>query len=146
MSALRPSGVTERPIDVVLVEDDCDYRELLALLLGRAGCVVRAFADVQSAHGAILAHLPDVVLTDLHLTCGLSGSALAAMLRTEPTTSHVALIAVTGDGSPGREHAEYFDTCLLKPVDLDVLLAEVRTFAAKARTRWRLASVTAHAG
>jgi CheY-like chemotaxis protein len=130
------SGVSERVIDVVLVEDEADARDLLAGLLASDGCRVRAFDTAEAAFAAARADAPDVIVTDLVLGARLAtGWALAEMLRCEEATKHVPLIAVTGKVEPRIEYARPFDAFLLKPVDVDLLLDLVRQLARASRER-----------
>lgn len=115
------------PRTVLLVEDNEDLRRLLARRLRRAGH--RIFEACTGIEGRELAQqtLPDTVLLDVGLP-GLDGFALAQELRATPALSTSLLIALTGYGSDdAREHARRagFDAHLVKPVDLEQLLALV---------------------
>lgn len=130
----RVSGVSESPHDVVIVEDDPDHLELLTNMLSSDAHFVRAYASAEEAHAAVLARPPDIVITDLQLG-GVAGWTLAEMLRGDPRTSHIALVAVTGAVDPRREVVTHFDAYLPKPVDLEVLLGLVRNLASMSRAK-----------
>jgi CheY-like chemotaxis protein len=67
--------------------------------------------------------VPDVVVTDLVLRPHrATGWALAEMLRREPRTSHIALIALTGRVDPRMEVVRAFDAYLRKPAEVQLLL------------------------
>jgi CheY-like chemotaxis protein len=115
------------PHTILLVEDNDDLRKLLARRLRRAGH--RIFEASTGLEGRDLAQqaLPDTVLLDVGLP-GLDGFALAEELRATPALSAALLIALTGYGSEDvRDHARRagFDAHLVKPVDLEHLLALV---------------------
>jgi CheY-like chemotaxis protein len=117
------SGVIERPIDAIVVEDHEDTRELIVELLRMHGCRVRPFGCAEDAFAAALADVPDVVVTDLVLRPHrATGWALAEMLRREAATRHVALIALTGRVDPRTEIVRAFDAYLRKPAEVDLML------------------------
>jgi len=119
---------------LVIVEDDADHRTMLAEILSMDRHVVRAYPSAEDAHAAILVRTPDIVITDLKLG-GVAGWKLAEMLRTDPRTRHVALVAVTGAVDPRREVVTHFDAYLPKPIDLDVLRELVRNLASMSRAK-----------
>lgn len=131
------SGVAQRPIDVLVVEDDDDCRAELAALLVANDCVVRAVATAESAHDCALERVPDVVVTDLRLTGSSAGWTLADALRAEPRTRDVALIAVTGVVEPRQAVVTPFDAYLRKPIEVGLLVALVKQLAALGRGRRR---------
>lgn len=144
MERTRPkrSGVTEKVIDVIVVEDDHDCRLMLATALTAAECVVLAVAGADAAYEAAQRRVPDVIVTDLHLRDGSAGWTLAQVLRADPRTRDVGLIAVTGLVAPAMEIVAPFDAYLRKPFDLDLIIQLVRQLAAVSRE----ARQRAHAG
>lgn len=132
----RISDVTQvRPIDVLVVEDDGDTRELFVELLRRAGCAVRALATSEDALREVRVAAPEIVLTDLALAEGGSGLSLAVRLRASPATAGIGLIAVSGAVEPEWATVQPFDAYLRKPIDYDVLVDLVLTLADALRTR-----------
>lgn len=107
--------------DVIVLDDDEDTLALMEMALRGAGHGVRAFSSARAALSAIADSLPDIVVTDLRLSGGTSGSDLARSLRQDPSTSHVALIAVSGVVDPDWPVVRPFDAYLHKPIELDVL-------------------------
>jgi PAS domain S-box-containing protein len=109
---------------VLVVDDDSDAADSLALLLARRGFEVERAHDAASALTAASSFHPQIVLTDVHLG-GVDGTALARTLRRprEVGSEHIRVVAVTGRS---REElgvdAELFDAVVRKPVDLDELL------------------------
>ena len=116
---------------VLIVDDNQDAAESLAILLRLAGCDVRTAHDGLEAVGAAAVFRPDVAILDLGLP-GLNGYEVARRIRKEQGTG-VRLIAVTGwgqDEDRRRTAAAGFDHHLTKPVELDELrrlLASVPT-------------------
>jgi signal transduction histidine kinase/CheY-like chemotaxis protein len=96
---------------VLVVEDHADTRQMLMLLVERAGHQVRGAADGPQAIAEAKEFDPDIVLLDIGLP-GLDGYAVARELRAH---SDAKLIALTGYGALSQEAP--FDEHLLKPVE-----------------------------
>lgn len=107
---------------IVIVDDDRDAANSLAILLTQDGFEVHTAADGASALGVIARHPPLCVLTDVHMP-GIDGLELARELRAR-YGSELVLIAVTGWGDPAERTAPKFadfDYCLRKPLNLQRL-------------------------
>jgi len=123
--SLQPSA---QPRRVLIVEDNRDAADTLADLLRIFGYEVRVAYD--GATGVEAAHLfhPETILCDLGLP-GLDGYEVARQLRGDAGTAGIRLIAITGYGAePDVQRAQEagFDEHLVKPVDPDRLLVELR--------------------
>jgi CheY-like chemotaxis protein len=105
---------------VLVVDDNADAAESLALLLSVWGHEARVAYDGPGALRLAREERPAVVLLDLGLP-GLSGYAVAQRLRQEPGLGQTLLVAVTGSAADGGSHEAGLDLHLTKPVDLDVL-------------------------
>ena len=108
---------------VLVVDDNHDAVETLAMLLGLWGHDVRLAADGPSAVESAAAHRPDVVLLDISLP-GMSGYEVAERLRANPELRETVLVAMTGYGQAEdkKETREAgFTLHLVKPVEPDVL-------------------------
>jgi len=108
---------------VLVVDDNHDAVETLAMLLGLWGHDVRLAADGPSAVETAAAHRPDVVLLDISLP-GMSGYEVAERLRANPELRETVLVAMTGYGQAEdkKETSEAgFTLHLVKPVEPDVL-------------------------
>jgi two-component system, cell cycle response regulator DivK len=121
-------------LPLVLIVDDNDRNRKLArdvLRLAR----FRTLEAVTAAEGIALAseHLPDVILMDLRLP-DLDGTGAARMLRAEPRTSRIPVVAVTALRLDGREDwllDAGFAGYIAKPIDIDVFPDLVRGFCAR---------------
>jgi CheY-like chemotaxis protein len=109
----------DRPLRVLVVDDNADMRGTLRVLLGLWGHQTAEAADGDSALGLAATFRPDAVLLDIGLP-GLDGYDVARRLRQLPGLGDVLLIAVTGYGRPEDVAAcreAGFDRHLLKPFD-----------------------------
>lgn len=122
---------------VLVVDDNRDAADSLALLLELSGYQVATAADGYSALTAARGFRPEVVLLDIGLP-GLDGYAVVQRLRQDPDTRSAHVIAISGyGGEEQRERSRQagFDLHLVKPVDpefLQRLLAEQKPRSAPA--------------
>jgi signal transduction histidine kinase len=105
---------------LVLVDDNVDAVESLAMILRRAGHDVSTAYDATAALRMIDEHRPDLAFLDIGLP-GMDGYALAREIRSRPHLRHIVLIALTGYGKPeDRRRAKEagFDHHLTKPAGM----------------------------
>jgi len=131
------SALPERPL-VLLVEDDRDGRVLFAAWLADAGFeVVTAHNGLQALDRAFEI-LPDAILTDLHIP-GIDGYELTRRLKSDPRTSAIPVLAVTGYApfaqDPSRADRAGCDAILPKPCEAADLVTTLRALIADARGR-----------
>jgi CheY-like chemotaxis protein len=139
---------------LLVVDDNRDAADSLALLLGLWGYRPRVAYDAPSAIALAGAEVADGVLLDLALP-GVDGFQLAADLRRRPGWADVPLVAVTGhaeDGHRRRARSAGFAQFLVKPVDpvgLQRLLGDllrVRLLAVRMEALARRHAELAHEG
>jgi CheY-like chemotaxis protein len=125
-AAAGPRGA----LDVLLVDDNADAAESLALVLRAQGHRVHVEHGAQSALEHALAAPPRVVLLDIGLP-DMDGLELARRLRAAERTRGALLVALTGYGqAEDRERSQGagFDFHLVKPADpwrIAALLADL---------------------
>jgi CheY-like chemotaxis protein len=110
---------------VLVVDDNRDSAESLALILSLQGHESRCVHDGREALSTGGTYEPDVVILDIGMP-GLNGYETARLIRAQPWGRDVTLIAVTGWGRPDdkrRAEEAGFDHHLVKPVELDSLAA-----------------------
>jgi CheY-like chemotaxis protein len=105
------------PRRVLVVEDDADAADALAILLRCWGHDVQVARNGRVALAAARARPPDTVLLDLNLGNGPDGLELAYQLRGEPALHDTRMFAVTGHPPEVAGVAGELDGVLLKPVD-----------------------------
>ncbi len=109
------------PRRVLVVDDNRDGSNSLALLLKMRGHEVQVAHDGATALVTALAMRPEVVLLDIGLP-DLDGYEVARRLRNEAGTKEALLVALTGYGQEDdrrRSREAGFDHHLVKPVDFD---------------------------
>jgi len=108
---------------ILLLEDDSDARESMAMLLELAGAAVVSTPTAEDALAALQNGEFDAVVTDVAMP-GRSGFWLVGQIRQLPSRPTVPVLAVTGHPFPrdGMLRAG-FDDQMLKPVSPDVLYA-----------------------
>jgi signal transduction histidine kinase len=134
-----PSCKPSSDLRILVVDDNKDAAQSLAMVLQVEGYKVCTANDGASALRAFTEFSPDAVFLDLGLP-GMDGYTVARRLREQDPSTDLLLIAVTGYGSDvdkSRSRAAGFNHHLIKPVDfaeLQRLLEEkVAACAADAR-------------
>jgi len=116
----EPRGPSRR---VLVVDDNDDAAESLAILLRLMSHHVRVAHDGLTALRMAADEPPEVVLLDIGMP-GLNGFEVAQRLREQPWGRSLILIALTGWGQEGdrrRSRQAGFDFHMVKPVDPDAL-------------------------
>jgi len=129
---------------VLVVDDDEDCREGLAMVLEIAGAEVRTAADGLAGLELAADFEPEIVLLDIRMP-KLDGYEAARQLRAGPRGDALILIALTGSGQP--EHVEKsriagFDEHLTKPVEPDSLLKLIENIKPRAQAERSIAVTT----
>ena len=132
-----PDGSPSPPVSgrkILVVDDNVDSADLIALLLESVGHEVRTAYAGNRALDQADAFRPDIVLLDLGLP-DLDGYEVARRIRTLPWGGDVVLVAISGwgrDEDRRRSTAAGFDRHLTKPVDPDLLFRTIRDAAPNA--------------
>jgi len=121
-AASRATAPTD--IRVLVVDDNEDAANALAMALDAAGVAHRVVHDGPNALAMADMFSPDAVLLDIGMP-GMDGYEVARRLRAHPDHARVLLVALTG-WSHEQDHvhsqAAGFDHHLRKPAELDQLL------------------------
>ena len=97
MTTAAPNG-TGHPKSVVLVEDDADFSELVALILAETGVELIQTQSGQAALAALHARVPDLVILDLMLP-DMSGWDVFINMRGALATATVPVIILSSVGT-----------------------------------------------
>jgi PAS domain S-box-containing protein len=119
----EPGPLELRPRRVLIVDDNADSADSMAMLLGLDQHDVRVVYDGNTALEAAREFEPEVLLLDIGLP-GTDGYAVARQLGALAESKAPILIAVTGYGQAEdreRSKAAGFHHHLVKPVDPEVL-------------------------
>ena len=135
--AAKPEPVpAKQPVQsrrILIVDDNVDSADSLALLLNMTGNETLTVHDGQAALDAADRHRPEVVLLDIGLP-GLNGYEVARRIRDQPWGKNIVLIALTGWGQEEdrrRSQEAGFDGHLVKPVNYLALMTLLGSDMAK---------------
>lgn len=120
---------------VLVVDDNVDSAEMIALLLSMDGYEVEYVHDGLAALRAAERFQPDVVILDIGLP-ELDGHEVARRLRQDPRLGDKRLIALSGYGQAAdreKSRTAGFDEHLVKPIALDALRGAMSCQAARQR-------------
>jgi len=123
----RPTkGATARPVRrrVLIVDDNQDGAESLAVLLQLGGHETHTAHDGQQAIEDAERLRPDIVLLDIGLP-RLNGYEVCRRIREQPWGKELSMVAVTGWGQQEdrrRSQEAGFDTHIVKPVEPEALM------------------------
>lgn len=135
----EPGGrVQQRPLNVLVVEDDDTNATLVKIILERAGCSVRRAADAEEVFAEIDSCHFDIVFMDYRLP-GMAGVDITRILRQREESSNAPLRIVGVTASAFAEDraaclAAGMDDLVIKPYRLDTINQCLVDFAAKRRS------------
>jgi len=118
-----------KAVRVLVVDDNQDSAETLALLLTLEGHTVATAFDGATALAEAARFQPQLVLLDIGMP-GMNGYEVARELRAREATKSTVIVALTGYGQPedrARAAEAGFTDHLTKPIIAEKLLALVKT-------------------
>ncbi len=113
------SAPSTAPRSILVVEDNRDTADSLAMLLGMEGHEVVVAHDGDEGLRKAEALRPDAILLDIGLP-GISGTEVCRSIRARPWGGEPVIVALTGWGQEQdhqRSREAGFDAHLVKPVD-----------------------------
>lgn len=116
---------------LVLVIEDNEANQMLArAVLERAGFQVEIAGSASDALAQLNARAPDLILMDVQLP-GQDGLSLTRQLKSDATTTHIPIVALTAHAMTGDRELALEAGCagyISKPIDVRSLGDQVRQF------------------
>jgi signal transduction histidine kinase/DNA-binding response OmpR family regulator len=112
---------------ILVVDDNADAAESIAVLMQIDGHEVRTVTDAMQALACIDKFAPQVAIIDIGLP-GMNGYELAAGIRANPSLPKPLLIALTGYGQAedfDRSRDAGFDHHFVKPAEIQAIQAAI---------------------
>ena len=120
-------------LNLLLVEDDADGREMLATLLRRHAATVTTASSVREAMDELSQHIPDLIISDIAMPEEDGYSFIRRLRRTsDEAQQRLPAIALTAHArSNDREHAlaAGYDDHVVKPVTPSHLIRAIQRLA-----------------
>lgn len=104
---------------ILIVDDDPSNRKLISMVLELEGYLVLTAETAEEALELIWEAAPDLALIDLELP-RMDGLSLARLLRAEPRTRHLPIIALSAHAMKdeiAKAAAAGCDAYITKPID-----------------------------
>ncbi len=120
--------VEDNPASLMLVEQIIQSHPQLRLLCARDGYLGIALART---------HLPDIILLDINLP-GLSGNHVMKMLRLDPVTAHIPIVALSANAQPdamAKGLTSGFFSYISKPIKINELMNTINEALALAANK-----------
>jgi CheY-like chemotaxis protein len=124
--------VNGEDLQVLVVEDDRDTREMLEQFLEFEGFAVRTAVNGAAALDSLRSgQRPCVILLDLMMPV-MNGWQFRAAQTQDPHFASIPVVVITAAGPRGAIPSIAADGWLAKPVDFEHLLAAIRPFCSRA--------------
>lgn len=118
---------------VLVVEDEFGNREVLQLLLEAEGYRVQTASNGQAALTLLAAEVPALILSDFMMPA-MNGGELGLKVRLDATLAQVPFVVMSATSEDVvRQSFRDYDAFLVKPFDIDTMLALVRRLCAHGR-------------
>lgn len=118
---------------ILVIEDNAANMKLIALLLQNAGHATIRAADAETGLALAGAEQPDLILMDIQLP-GMDGLAATALLKRDPTTAAIPVIALTAmamKADQEKTRAAGCDAYIAKPLRYQELYAAIDALLAR---------------
>ncbi len=119
---------------ILVIEDNPDNMVLTVMLLESVGHTVLPAIDAEAGLTIARAERPDLILMDIQLP-GMDGLQATALLKQDPVTRVIPVIALTAlamKGDEERIRAAGCDGYIAKPIAIQEFLATITAQLAKA--------------
>lgn len=114
------------PKTILIAEDSANIQKLLHTSITRRGYNVQLASDGQVALQEINNNIPDLLITDINMP-NLDGISLISILRADPKTSLLPIIALSAEADKFRFVLDttMVQSLISKPIQLFILCATV---------------------
>ena len=129
-------AMNSSPLNVLVVDDEPDLRDLIEYNLIQSGHTVQTANDGLDALECIQNHIPDLIVLDVMMP-GLTGIQVAKRLRSEAQTSSIPIIMLTAKAQEAHELEGLdagADDYITKPFSMPILIARIQTLARRTNT------------
>jgi PAS domain S-box-containing protein len=133
---LAKAALSLKGLRLLIVDDETDTRELLALVLRNEGAIVTTAASAAEALALLETNSPDILICDIAMP-GENGYLLLEKFRAieqssgRPSVPAVALTAYAREEDRDAAFEGGFDMHLAKPIDSEKLISALLTVASK---------------
>jgi two-component system, OmpR family, phosphate regulon response regulator PhoB len=125
--------MTPKPI-ILVVDDDLPILALMRSLLREFGFEAVTAESGREAIDAVRKRRPSAALIDKNMP-GMTGAELIRALRNEPDFDGLPILILSGEPvTPTELKALGADGAVLKPFDIQALIAQLRSFIAVEQT------------
>jgi DNA-binding response OmpR family regulator len=116
--------------DILLIDDDEQFRRMICMILEDAGYEVRSAQNGQEGLKMFMKERPDLVITDIYMP---EKEGLETIIELRRADKEIKVLVVSG-GCPHMNMSEMFtmagifgaDAALPKPFDIGVFLQKVK--------------------
>ena len=132
---------------ILIIEDNMLNLELVTDLLESKGFGVLQARTAEEGLRSAREHGPELILMDLSLP-GMDGLAATKLLKADPATSHLPVIALTAHAMRGDDilaKAAGCDGYMTKPIDTRRFSEQIAGFLGTSRRAARQTQTTNHA-
>jgi len=111
---------------ILIIDDDKDIRDILAMILAAQGHEVATAVDgVEGLDQLRVSGRPSLILLDMMMP-RLDGEGFLKAMRSNPNTADIPVVILTGHTAARKKAAELGTAgCLVKPVELVELLRTI---------------------
>ena len=122
---------------ILLIDNDADFIEMMETVLTDAGFCVNAFTEVDDIFKLIEDYKPDIILLD-YLLRGVNGGDLCSQIKRSPKTNDIPVILISAYFRVLLSLGTYdCDEFIEKPFEITHLIDRVNFFLKKNKPRYR---------
>ena len=119
----------QRPLSVLVVDDDEDIREVLSEILHARGYAVQTAPEGREALALLRAGAPpSLILLDMRMP-GMNGWEFCHEQRRDPRLAGIPVVVLSGGSRRGVANSIGAADVLAKPIDLEELTSKIERHA-----------------